>query len=104
VLERRGHTEAAVDLATLAGLSPAGVICEILNDDGTMARVPDLIRFCTRHNLAMITVAELARYRFESDFEGVLGATDDLPVSVSGVVQESGSCKRRRCKEASSHE
>ena len=75
VLERRGHTEAAVDLATLAGLSPAGVICEILNDDGTMARVPDLIRFCTRHNLAMITVAELARYRFESDFEGALGAT-----------------------------
>ncbi len=75
VLERRGHTEAAVDLAALAGLSPAGVICEILNDDGTMARVPDLIRFCTRHNLAMITVAELARYRFESDFEGALGAT-----------------------------
>ena len=75
VLERRGHTEAAVDLATLAGLSPAGVICEILNDDGTMARVPDLIRFCTRHNLAMITIAELARYRFESDFEGALGAT-----------------------------
>jgi 3,4-dihydroxy 2-butanone 4-phosphate synthase/GTP cyclohydrolase II len=75
VLERRGHTEAAVDLATLAGLSPAGVICEILNDDGTMARVPDLIRFCTRHNLAMITIAELARYRFDSDFEGALGAT-----------------------------
>jgi 3,4-dihydroxy-2-butanone 4-phosphate synthase/GTP cyclohydrolase II len=75
VLERRGHTEAAVDLATLAGLSPAGVICEILNDDGTMARVPDLIRFCTRHNLAMITVAELARYRFDIDFEETLGAT-----------------------------
>jgi 3,4-dihydroxy-2-butanone 4-phosphate synthase/GTP cyclohydrolase II len=75
VLDRRGHTEAAVDLATLAGLSPAGVICEILNDDGTMARVPDLIRFCTRHNLAMITIAELARYRFDLDFEGALGAT-----------------------------
>src|SRR6266496_2561039 len=51
VLERRGHTEAAVDLASLAGWSPAGVICEILNDDGTMARVPDLIRFCERHDL-----------------------------------------------------
>jgi 3,4-dihydroxy-2-butanone 4-phosphate synthase/GTP cyclohydrolase II len=88
VLERRGHTEAAVDLATLAGLSPAGVICEILNVDGTMARVPDLIRFCTRHNLAMITIAELARYRFDLDFEGVLGATDGVPVSVSGVVPE----------------
>src|SRR5438477_1920573 len=69
VLERRGQTEAAVDLASLAGLHPAGVICEIVNDDGTMARVPDLIRFCKKHNLVMITVAELARYRFESDYE-----------------------------------
>ena len=49
VLERRGHTEAAVDLARLAGLDPSGVICEILNDDGTMARLPDLARFCVRH-------------------------------------------------------
>ena len=65
VLERRGHTEAAVDLASLAGWSPAGVICEILNEDGTMARVPDLIRFCERHDLVMITVADLARYRSE---------------------------------------
>jgi 3,4-dihydroxy 2-butanone 4-phosphate synthase/GTP cyclohydrolase II len=79
VLERRGHTEAAIDLASLAGLAPAGVICEILNDDGTMARVPDLIRFCQRHNLLMITVADLARYRIESDFEGALGAS---PVAV----------------------
>jgi 3,4-dihydroxy 2-butanone 4-phosphate synthase / GTP cyclohydrolase II len=67
VLERRGHTEAAVDLASLAGWSPAGVICEILNEDGTMARVPDLIRFCERHDLVMTTVADLARYRFEVD-------------------------------------
>src|SRR5205085_629710 len=51
VLERRGQTEAAVDLSRLAGLCPAGVICEIVNDDGTMARVPDLIRFCKRHDL-----------------------------------------------------
>jgi 3,4-dihydroxy-2-butanone 4-phosphate synthase/GTP cyclohydrolase II len=65
VLERRGQTEAAVDLARLAGLSPAGVICEIVNDDGTMARVPDLIRFCRRHGLLMVTVADLARYRIE---------------------------------------
>ena len=67
VLERRGQTEAAVDLASLAGLYPAGVICEIINDDGTMARVPDLIRFCKKHGLVMITVAELARYRLESE-------------------------------------
>jgi 3,4-dihydroxy-2-butanone 4-phosphate synthase len=72
VLERRGQTEAAVDLASLAGLYPAGVICEIVNDDGTMARVPDLIRFCKKHDLVMITVAELARYRFDLDDEGAL--------------------------------
>ncbi len=72
VLERRGQTEAAVDLASLAGLYPAGVICEIINDDGTMARVPDLIRFCKTHDLLMITVADLARYRLESDFDGSL--------------------------------
>src|SRR5271156_999863 len=65
VLERRGHTEAAVDLAHLGELNPSGVICEILNDDGTMARLPDLIRFCAKHDLKMISVAELARYRCE---------------------------------------
>jgi 3,4-dihydroxy-2-butanone 4-phosphate synthase len=70
VLERRGHTEAAVDLARLAGLYPAGVICEIVNDDGTMARVPDLVRFCKMHDLMMITVADLARYRLEANDEG----------------------------------
>ena len=69
VLERRGQTEAAVDLALLAGLYPAGVICEIVNDDGTMARVPDLARFCMTHSLVMITVADLARYRMELEFE-----------------------------------
>src|SRR4249920_2540772 len=68
VLERRGHTEAAVDLARLAGLKPAGVICEIVNDDGTMARGPDLVRFCKTHNLMMISVADLARYRMEADY------------------------------------
>ena len=67
VLERRGQTEAAVDLTRLAGLYPAGVICEIVSDDGSMARVPDLVRFCRKHDLAMITVAELARYRFQAD-------------------------------------
>ena len=63
VLERTGQTEAAVDLARLAGLTPAGVICEVMNDDGTMARVPDLIPYCERHGLKMITVADLIAYR-----------------------------------------
>jgi 3,4-dihydroxy-2-butanone 4-phosphate synthase/GTP cyclohydrolase II len=70
VLERRGQTEAAVDLADLAGLQPAGVICEIVNDDGSMARVPDLIQFCKTHGLVMVTVADLARYRLEAEFDG----------------------------------
>jgi 3,4-dihydroxy 2-butanone 4-phosphate synthase / GTP cyclohydrolase II len=63
VLVRAGQTEASVDLARLAGLIPAGIICEIMKDDGTMARVPDLIEFCRQHNLRMLTVAELIRYR-----------------------------------------
>jgi 3,4-dihydroxy 2-butanone 4-phosphate synthase/GTP cyclohydrolase II len=67
VLERTGQTEAAVDLARLAGLNPAGVICEIMNDDGTMARVPDLERYCERHGLKMITVADLIAYRRRHD-------------------------------------
>ncbi|MBV9195101.1 MAG: bifunctional 3,4-dihydroxy-2-butanone-4-phosphate synthase/GTP cyclohydrolase II [Solirubrobacterales bacterium] len=63
VLERVGQTEAAVDLARAAGLIPAGVICEIMNDDGTMARVPDLQVYCQRHGLKMVTVADLVAYR-----------------------------------------
>ena len=63
VLERIGQTEAAVDLARLAGLNPAGVVCEIMNEDGTMARVPDLVAYCERHELKMITVADLVEYR-----------------------------------------
>ncbi|HEX4108920.1 MAG TPA: bifunctional 3,4-dihydroxy-2-butanone-4-phosphate synthase/GTP cyclohydrolase II [Solirubrobacteraceae bacterium] len=63
VLERTGHTEASVDLARLAGLTPAGVICEVMNDDGTMARVPDLIPYCERHGLLMITIKDLIAYR-----------------------------------------
>jgi 3,4-dihydroxy 2-butanone 4-phosphate synthase/GTP cyclohydrolase II len=63
VLQRSGQTEAAVDLARLAGLRPAGVVCEIMKEDGTMARVPDLVDFCARHGLKMITVASLIEYR-----------------------------------------
>ena len=67
VLERAGQTEAAVDLARLAGLIPAGVICEIMNDDGTMARSPDLAGYCRRHGLKMVTVADLIAYRRRHD-------------------------------------
>jgi 3,4-dihydroxy 2-butanone 4-phosphate synthase / GTP cyclohydrolase II len=67
VLVRAGQTEASVDLARLAGLLPAGVICEIMRDDGTMARVPDLIEFCQIHGLKMLTVAELIRYRMQHE-------------------------------------
>jgi 3,4-dihydroxy 2-butanone 4-phosphate synthase/GTP cyclohydrolase II len=63
VLMRAGQTEAAVDLARLAGLLPAGVVCEIMNEDGTMARVPDLIPYCERHGLKLVTVADLIEYR-----------------------------------------
>jgi 3,4-dihydroxy 2-butanone 4-phosphate synthase/GTP cyclohydrolase II len=67
VLERTGHTEASVDLARLAGLIPAGVICEVMNDDGSMARVPDLIPYCEKHDLKMITVADLIAYRRKTE-------------------------------------
>ncbi|MFN8222265.1 MAG: bifunctional 3,4-dihydroxy-2-butanone-4-phosphate synthase/GTP cyclohydrolase II [Gaiellales bacterium] len=63
VLQRAGQTEAAVDLARLAGLEPAGVVCEIMNEDGTMARVVDLIPYCERHGLKLVTVADLIEYR-----------------------------------------
>ena len=67
VLKRAGHTEAAVDLARLAGMEPAGVLCEIVNDDGTMARVPDLVEFCREHGLLMITIAQLIKYRRQNE-------------------------------------
>src|SRR3954452_16778625 len=67
VLERIGQTEAAIDLARLAGLNPAGVLCEVMNADGTMARVDDLVEYCKRHDLKMITVADLIAYRRRHD-------------------------------------
>jgi len=67
VLERTGHTEASVDLARLAGLSPAGVICEVMNEDGSMARVPDLVAYCERHELKMVTIADLIAHRRRHD-------------------------------------
>ena len=67
VLERTGHTEASIDLARLAGLNPAGVICEVMKDDGDMARVPDLIEYCDRHGLIMVTIKDLIAYRRGND-------------------------------------
>src|SRR5690348_2198214 len=67
VLVRAGQTEAAVDLARMAGMGPAGVICEIMNDDGTMARVPHLTKFAKKHGLLMITIADLIRYRMRTE-------------------------------------
>ena len=67
VLVRGGQTEASVDLARLAGLTPAGVICEVMKDDGTMARLPDLVDFCKRHGLKMTSVSELIRYRLANE-------------------------------------
>ena len=67
VLKRAGHTEAAVDLARLAGRAPAGVLCEIVNDDGTMARVPDLVEFCREHDLLLISIAQLIRHRRQTE-------------------------------------
>src|ERR671930_65337 len=67
VLERMGQTEASVDLARLAGINPSGVVCEIMNPDGTMARVPDLVPYCERHGLRMISIADLIAYRRRHD-------------------------------------
>jgi 3,4-dihydroxy 2-butanone 4-phosphate synthase/GTP cyclohydrolase II len=79
VLRRAGHTEAAVDLAGLAGFKKAGVICEIIKDDGQMARLPDLIRFARRHGLRIITIEDLIRYRLKKEKLIQLMATSQLP-------------------------
>jgi 3,4-dihydroxy 2-butanone 4-phosphate synthase/GTP cyclohydrolase II len=79
VLVRAGQTEAAVDLARIAGLYPAGVICEIMNDDGTMSRVPELTKFAKRHKLLMITVADLIQYRLRTEALVHRVATAQLP-------------------------
>ncbi|MFP5266979.1 MAG: 3,4-dihydroxy-2-butanone-4-phosphate synthase [Acidobacteriota bacterium] len=98
VLVRAGQTEASVDLARMAGLVPAGVICEVMNEDGTMARVPDLIEFCKIHNLKMVTVADLIRYRMSNEryvhrvAEGVLPTEygDFRMISYESDIQTTG--------------
>jgi 3,4-dihydroxy 2-butanone 4-phosphate synthase/GTP cyclohydrolase II len=81
VLVRAGQTEAAVDLARIAGLYPAGVICEIMSKDGTMARVPELTKFARKHKLLMITVADLIRYRMRTESTVRLAAVASLPTA-----------------------
>ena len=84
VLTRTGQTEGSVDLARLAGMKPAGVICEIMNDDGTMARMPDLEIFARRHGLKIITVADLINYRMQNETFVHRSATADLPTLWGG--------------------
>jgi len=79
VLKRSGHTEAAVDLARMAGLHPAGVICEVMNDDGTMARVPQLFEFAKKHGLKIITIEELIKYRRKNEKLVTAAAKAKLP-------------------------
>ncbi len=81
VLRRAGHTEAAVDLASLAGLEPAGVICEIINEDGSMARLPELNEFCEEHNLKLVSIADLINYRMQKEKLVWRSATAELPTA-----------------------
>ncbi len=110
VLVRSGQTEAAVDLARLAGLNPGGVICEIMNADGTMARVPELADFCRQYGLKMISVAELIRYRTQTEKLVQREAVGSIRTAFGEfkTVQyrseidgesTSGSDPRRRCRE-----
>ena len=104
VLVRAGQTEAAVDLARMAGLYPAGVICEIMNDDGTMARVPELTKFAQRHKLLMITIADLIQYRMRTEALVSASAQRALPTehgdSGSSPTRASSTARRtsRSCK------
>ena len=81
VLERAGHTEASVDLARLAGVEPAGVICEIMKPDGTMARVPDLVEYCRQHRLKMLSIADLIAYRRQRERLVERVAEAEMPTS-----------------------
>ena len=82
---RAGHTEAAVDLARIAGLESAGVICEIMNDDGTMARVPELTKFAKKHGLLMVTIADLIQYRMRTERLVKRVASAELPTEQGRV-------------------
>jgi len=87
VLVRAGQTEGSVDLARLAGLKPAGVICEVMNDDGTMARLPDIEKFATLHGLKVVTIADLIQYRMQNDCLVYRVASARLPTRFGGEFQ-----------------
>ncbi|CAG1009891.1 3,4-dihydroxy 2-butanone 4-phosphate synthase / GTP cyclohydrolase II [Myxococcaceae bacterium] len=87
VLRRTGQTEGSVDLARLAGLRPAGVICEIMNDDGTMARMPDLVRFAREHGLKIVTIADLIQYRLRNEKLVRRGAEAIVPTRSGGDMR-----------------
>src|ERR1044071_1181314 len=87
VLVRAGQTEGSVDLARLAGLKPSGVICEIMKDDGTMARQPDLMKFARKHNLKVVTIADLIQYRLNYDSLVYRAASAPLPTRFGGDFQ-----------------
>lgn len=87
VLVRAGQTEGSVDLARLAGLKPAAVICEIMKDDGTMARQPDLMRFAKKHKVKVVTIADLIQYRLNYDSLVYRAATASLPTRIGGEFQ-----------------
>lgn len=91
VLHRPGHTEAATDLTRLAGLRPVGVLCELVNDDGTMMRGPDLERFCAEHSLLLVTIADLIAYRRRTEKQVELVAEARLPTR-HGVFRALGYC------------
>ncbi len=90
VLVRTGQTEGSVDLARLAGLKPAGVICEVMNDDGTMARMPDLEVFSKKHNIKIVTIADLIRYRLQNESLVHRAAITTLPTIYGGEFQAIG--------------
>ena len=93
VLQRAGHTEAAVDLARIAGLNPAGVICEIMNEDGSMARVPDLIVYKEKHNLKLVTIAALIEYRRKTENSVDKIASTGLPTKWGNFRAHGFTCK-----------
>ena len=102
VLRRPGHTEAAIDLAVLAGLRPAGVLCELVNDDGTMMRLPDLEKFAAEHDLALITIADLIAYRRRHREAGRAGRRDPAAHRARRVHRGRlpGRSRRRRARRA----
>ena len=98
VLRRPGHTEASVDLCRLAACQPAGVLCEIVNDDGTMARTPELLKFAAQHGLKVITIADLIRYRLKHDRLVECTAVTALPTR--WVAREGGGDCQLYCQGA----